>query len=182
MSVKQDHAFTPPPDVRRQEMNLSSPPSTAATSEDIQAELATLRAQTECLLQELQLCQRTANEQQRLIETLAAQLQQAQQQVQQLEQHQSWQQKRLQEQEAALLQEQEQRQELEARWYRQQQENLHLRQLLHTYAPGIDWQQQARLYQQPIPPWSPSAEPQPPPAPPASAKKTTIHLPVFPKS
>ncbi|WP_247217676.1 hypothetical protein [Synechococcus sp. C9] len=182
MSGQQEHTFTPTPGFNPSELTPES---------DLHQELATLRAQAECLLQELQLCQQTANEQQRLIETLAAQLQQSQQQMHQWEQTQSFQQKRLQEQEAALILEQQQRQELEARCYRQQQENLQLRQLLYTYAPGIAWEEQARLYQQPIPPWhvSPSAEPAPAPTdpepttlmaertPPSQPKKS----PVLPK-
>jgi len=189
MSSQQEHTFTPTPGFHLSELTL--PP---APESDLHQELATLRAQAECLLQELQLCQQTANEQQRLIETLANQLQQSQQQVHHWEQTQSFQQKRLQEQEAALLLEQQQRQELEARCYRQQQENLQLRQLLYTYAPGIAWEEQARLYQQPIPPWhvSPTpastGEPEPttlvteqPPARPAPPKKSPVHLPVLPK-
>ena len=190
MSVQQEHTFTPIPGFSLTEPTLQPAPPPEG---DLHQELATLRAQAECLLQELQLCQQTANEQQRLIETLASQLQQSQQQVHHWEQTQSFQQKRLQEQEAALLLEQQQRQELEARCYRQQQENLQLRQLLYTYAPGIAWEEQARLYQQPIPPWhvspAPSAEPAPAPTdpepttlmaertPPSQPKKS----PVLPK-
>ncbi|MEN9234292.1 MAG: hypothetical protein Q6K81_07060 [Gloeomargarita sp. DG02_5_bins_242] len=199
MPVQQEHAFTPLPGFNLADLTLQPAPESPA---DLHTELATLRAQAECLLQELQLCQQTANEQQKLIETLAAQLQQSQQQVERLEQQQSFQQKRLQEQEAALIQEQQQRQELEARYYRQQQENLQLRQLLHTYAPNTGWEQQARLYQQPIPPWHmPPAgqeahQPKPnPPEPtvantpreatpatqPASKPKTAVHLPALPR-
>ncbi|MEN9218577.1 MAG: hypothetical protein Q6J33_06175, partial [Gloeomargarita sp. DG_2_bins_126] len=110
MSVQQEHAFTPLPGFNLADLTLQPAPESPA---DLHTELATLRAQAECLLQELQLCQQTANEQQKLIETLATQLQQSQQQVERLEQQQSFQQKRLQEQEAALIQEQQQRQELE---------------------------------------------------------------------
>lgn len=151
MSVQPDYAFTPPP-VNLTDIARQSGAPADETDHDLHQELATLRAQTECLLQELQLCQQTANEQQRLIENLAEQLRQSQQRIQQLEQIQTLQQRRLQEQEAALTQEQQQRQELEARLYRQQQENLRLRQLLYTYAPNTDWEKQARLYQDPIPP------------------------------
>ncbi len=192
MSVQNEHTFTPTPGFSLTELTLQPAPVSETLGDHLHQELATLRAQAECLLQELQLCQRTANEQQRLIETLAHQLQQSQQQVQQGEQTQSFQQKRLQEQEAALIWEQQQRQELEARCYRQQQENLQLRQLLHTYAPNTAWEQQARLYQQPIPPWqvspAPTLEPEPTtlmagrtPAPPAPTKKSPVHLPLLPK-
>ncbi len=195
MSVQQEHTFTPIPGFSLAELTLQPAPVSETLGDHLHQELATLRTQAECLLQELQLCQHTANEQQRLIETLANQLQQSQQQVQQGEQTQSFQQKRLQEQEAALTLEQQQRQELEARCYRQQQENLQLRQLLHTYAPSADWEQQAQLYQQPIPPWqgtpAPTLEPEltdpepttlmaeRPPAP--HTKKSPVHLPLLPR-
>ncbi|MCS7031624.1 MAG: hypothetical protein NZL92_08855 [Gloeomargarita sp. SKYG116] len=190
MSVQPDYAFTPPP-VNLTDIAWQSGAAADETDHDLHQELATLRAQTECLLQELQLCQQTANEQQRLIENLAEQLRQSQQQLHQLEQTQAFQQKRLQEQEAALTQEQQQRQELEARLYRQQQENLLLRQLLRTYAQGTDWEKQARLYQEPIPPWSSQSPPPesastsepltaPPPTPtPSRSKKASVDLPAF---
>ncbi|MEN9249557.1 MAG: hypothetical protein Q6K95_05065 [Gloeomargarita sp. GXS_bins_116] len=186
MAVQPDYAFTPPP-VNLTDLNWQG--GATGDVQDLQQELATLRAQTECLLQELQLCQQTANEQQQLIENLAEQLRQSQQRIQQLEQTQAFQQKRLQEQEAALVEEQQQRQELEARLYRQQQENLRLRQLLSTYAPNADWEKQARLYQDPIPPWS--SHPKPAEASPDSpaqsiptsatqrSKRTAVDLPAF---
>ncbi|APB33642.1 hypothetical protein GlitD10_1321 [Gloeomargarita lithophora Alchichica-D10] len=195
MSVQQEHTFTPIPGFNLADITLEPVPESPS---DLHTELATLRAQAECLLQELQMCQHTANEQQRLIETLATQLQQSQQQAHHLEQNQSFQQKRLQEQEAALIQEQQHRQELEGRFYRQQQENLQLRQLLRTHAPNTDWEPQARLYQDPIPPWQvvsadtvepeltnsePTALMEPPPATPvtpASGKKNAVHLPLLP--
>ncbi|MBF2097799.1 MAG: hypothetical protein IGQ88_05405 [Gloeomargaritaceae cyanobacterium C42_A2020_066] len=166
--------------------NLDLPLDHPQAAKVLWVELALVRQQTQYLVEELQLCQATAEEQQNLIDRLAQELEGARQQVAELERQCTLQQQQCQALETELHHQHTLQGQLESRLYRQQQDNLQLRGLLYRYVPGTELENHPLVSPySPIPPW-PDVEarpagpvPKPPGSVPLSPALAAVDLPRF---